>query len=311
MRGWSEDVSYKSVKTAHARPRRTWRSGLGLRSTLPEGSRSVASFRKAPAFRHADPGGGGRAGTWLCFLAAKVKRETGRGALGLSTSLQAARTSVSRDEAFSGADRPRAGCARVPSAGSWGAEGSASCPAPRPCLPPGNVFPVTCHVCFCTGQGVWKDAVTRRTRGAAWAAPERPSAGSCSQRPRLQRPSLRDPATGSRPCAPRNGWLWQEQGCHQGHPSRPQSRWPSVHDSGPNGTSSPVEVSGEGCRRNQGTGSVSRGAVTPRGQPWPRAVPEAHGSVLHGGTAQAEGGSWGQSPRGLEFRACVHTRPKA
>lgn len=61
--------------------------------------------------------------------------------------------------------RPRAGCARVPSAGSWGAEGSASCPAPRPCLPPGNVFPVTCHVCFCTGQGVWKDAVTRRTRG--------------------------------------------------------------------------------------------------------------------------------------------------
>lgn len=207
--------------------------------------------------------------------------------------------------------RPRAGCARVPSAGSWGAEGSASCPAPRPCLPPGNVFPVTCHVCFCTGQGVWKDAVTRRTRGAAWAAPERPSAGSCSQRPRLQRPSLRDPATGSRPCAPRNGWLWQEQGCHQGHPSRPQSRWPSVHDSGPNGTSSPVEVSGEGCRRNQGTGSVSRGAVTPRGQPWPRAVPEAHGSVLHGGTAQAEGGSWGQSPRGLEFRACVHTRPKA
>lgn len=150
-----------------------------------------------------------------------------------------------------------------------------------------------------------------RTRGATWAAPERPSAGSCSQRPRLQRPSLRDPATGSRPCAPRNGWLWQEQGCHQGHPSRPQSRWPSVHDSGPNGTSSPVEVSGEGCRRNQGTGSVSRGAVTPRGQPWPRAVPEAHGAVLHGGTAQAEGGSWGQSPRGLEFRACVHTRPKA
>lgn len=58
-------------------------------------------------------------------------------------------------------------------------------------------------------------------------------------------------------------------------------------------------------------GSAYRGAVTPREQPWPGAVPEAHGSVPHGGTAQAEGGSWGQSSLGLEFRAGVHIFPKA
>lgn len=134
MRDRSEDISYKSVKTAHARPRRTWRSGLGLRSTLPEGSRSVASFRKAPAFRHPDPGGGRRAGTWLCFLAAKVKREIGRGALGLSTSLQAARTSVSRDEAFSGADDPEQG---VPESLLQGRGEQKGQPAAQP---PGPVF---------------------------------------------------------------------------------------------------------------------------------------------------------------------------